>query len=67
MIIYNHDTDAMVGCLEISSANATNPKLFNLTSGRYFGQGQKAATFFAKVSQEWSLDHLLIVFLSETS
>jgi hypothetical protein len=64
VITKNHRTDSILGCLEISSANATNKKLFHLASGRFLGQRQKEATIFAKISQEWSLDPLLIFFPS---
>ena len=36
-------------------------------SGRLLGQGQKAASSFAKISQEWSLGHTLIFFPLEAS
>lgn len=56
----------MLGCLQISSASAINPKHFNLVSGRFSGQGQKAATFIAKIAQEWPPGYLLIFFSSGT-
>jgi hypothetical protein len=43
---------SILAFLEISSANTINPKFFNLASDRFLGQEQKAATFFAKLSQE---------------
>jgi hypothetical protein len=58
---------SVLGYLEVSSADNIHLKLFNLASGKFLRQGQKANTFFAKTPQEWSLGHLLIVFPSETS
>lgn len=52
---------------EISSADTINPKLFSLASGKLFGQGQKAATYFTKISQEQSLGKILNFFSPETS
>jgi hypothetical protein len=49
VVINNHRTQSIIGCLGISSANAIDPKLINLASGRFLEQGQKAATFFAKI------------------
>ena len=43
----------ILGCLEITSAKDFSAELSIFASGRIFGQGQKAVTFFAKVSQEW--------------
>lgn len=48
-----------VGCLEIL-VYVINQKLFNLASGKFSGQVQKAATFFAILSQEWFLGCLLL-------
>lgn len=48
------------GCFEIAFANAINQKLFNLVSGRHFGQ---AVTFFIKTSQEQTLAHILNIDL----
>jgi hypothetical protein len=42
-------------------------KKFNSVSNRLIGQGQKAATFFLKMPQEWLLAQLLILLTSETS
>jgi hypothetical protein len=41
----------MLGCFEISSANAINLKLFTLASGWFFDKSKKAVTFFTKISQ----------------
>lgn len=41
-------------------------KLFILVSGRFLGQGHKAAIFIDKILQESSLAQLLILFPSET-
>lgn len=60
-------TESISGSLEISSAKEMNLILFNLTSGRFLGQEQKSAIFFAKISQDWSLTQLLILHLYETS
>lgn len=40
---------------------------FNLASGGFLEQGQKSATFFPNILQEWSLGQFLIVFSSEIS
>jgi hypothetical protein len=48
----NQATQLILGCLEISSANAVSSKLSNLAAGYLFGQGEKAATFFARIPQE---------------
>lgn len=37
----SHSTESIWDCLEMSSTNTINPKLFNLASGRYFGQGEE--------------------------
>jgi hypothetical protein len=60
-------TPSILGCLEIFSAKATNPKFFSLASVRLFEREQKAATLFAEISQALPLGHLLIFFFSETS
>jgi hypothetical protein len=60
MIINNHATESMLGCLEISSAIGISIKLFNLGSGRFLGQEKKLDIFFAKIPEEWSLAQLLI-------
>lgn len=62
----------ILGCLEISSANAINIDLFNLATDRFFGQQQKTATIFIKISQEMSLHYTIInnfplwIFMSQT-
>lgn len=50
---------SVLGCLAIL-VYVINQKLFNLASGRFSGQVQKAATFFAIISQEWFLGRLLL-------
>lgn len=49
------------------SWNFLSPKinllLFNLALGKFLGQGQKVAKFFAKLSQEYLLAQLLIFSL----
>lgn len=52
-------TQSVLGCLEIL-VYVVKQKLFNLSSGRYSGQVQKAAIFFAIISQEWFLGCLLL-------
>jgi hypothetical protein len=39
---------SILGYIEISSANSINPKLFNLASCRFLGQGQKEAASLLK-------------------
>lgn len=56
-----------LGCFEISSVNGINPQFFTLASGWLFGQRQKSATSFTKVSQEQFLGSILKSFSSETS
>ena len=41
-----HKTQSILDCLKTSSTNSMNPKLFNLTSVRYFGKGQKGAHYY---------------------
>jgi hypothetical protein len=48
----NDQTESKLGCLRFSFAKEINLNLFNLASGRRFGQGQTAATVFTKTSQE---------------
>lgn len=60
-------TESISGSLEISSAKEMNLILFNLTSGRFLGQEQKSAIFFAKISQDWSLTQVLVLHPYETS
>lgn len=43
MIIDVHMWESILGCLEISSDTTINLKHFNLFSGKFLGQGQKAA------------------------
>jgi hypothetical protein len=68
-----HETKAESLCwafFETSFVNAVNKNFLpNLTcaSGRLFRNGQKAATFFTKISQEQSLGHILKFFFTETS
>lgn len=57
----------ILGCLEISSTKDIVPLLLILPSGKFSWQGQKSATFFIKVSQEWSIAQVLILFPSEIS
>lgn len=52
----------LLWCLEISFANTISPKLFNLTSDRFF----LTANSFDKILQEWFLG-LLLIFFSEIS
>lgn len=52
-------TQSVLGCLAVL-VYVINQKLFNLASGRFSGQVQKAATFFAIISQEWFLGRLLL-------
>jgi hypothetical protein len=46
--------------------SAINLSLFTLTSGRFFRQRQKAATFFTKTSRKHSVCHILKNFSVET-
>ena len=46
--------ESLVGCFDISSGNGS--------LGGFFGKGQKAATFFTKISQDRPLDYLLMFF-----
>ena len=39
----NHVTESILGCLEISPANVSNHRLFNLASSRFFRQGSKSS------------------------
>jgi hypothetical protein len=41
--------------------NAIKPKLFNLASGWYFGQEQKAAALLVKLSQEQPFTNILLL------
>lgn len=41
------------------------PLLCNLTSVKFLEQGQKETKFFAKISSEWQLVKLIILFLSK--
>lgn len=50
------------GYLEVSSTKNIIPLLLNLPSGKFLWQGQKSTTFFIKVSKEWSIVQLLILF-----
>jgi hypothetical protein len=56
---FNQRTKSMMGISETSFIHAINLSLFTLFSSRFFGQWQKAATFFTKISQERSLSHKL--------
>lgn len=47
-----HKTESIVGCSEIYLAIRINPKLFTLVSGRLCRGGQKAVTFFTKMSPQ---------------
>jgi hypothetical protein len=62
----NQRTKFLLGCFEMSSVNANNINLFNLASGRFFRQGQKAAIFFKKIPQKQPLCHIQ-KFFSETT
>ena len=53
--------------LEIFPSKEINQILFNLTSDRLLGQGQKAAIFIVKIAQERFLAQSLILFSPETS
>lgn len=53
MVTNNHEIESLSGCLEIF-AKEINPLLYNLASGRFLEQGQKA-TFFANLSKCFSL------------
>jgi hypothetical protein len=48
LTINSYEIQSILGCLEISSANGIS---FNFGSSTLLGQGQKAATFFTKVSE----------------
>ena len=48
-------TEYLLDYFNISFANAINPTLFTLASGKFFRQCQKPANFIAKMSQEQSL------------
>jgi hypothetical protein len=50
--------ESTLGSLDIFSANVFSPKPIDLVSNRPFGHKQKAATFFAKISQKWSVKPL---------
>jgi hypothetical protein len=43
-------TKSILGCLEVSSANAINPKILQVYI--FLGQGQKLLTFFTKIAKE---------------
>lgn len=59
--------ESIWGCFEMSSVNEINKlQIFPLASHRHFGQGQKAATFFNKISQEQSLGHILPFFSNQS-
>ena len=50
------DQDELIlGGLDIASTNEISSLFFNLVMGKFLGQGQKATTFFAKISEEYSL------------
>lgn len=59
-------TQSILGVLEIS-VYGIGSKLFNLALGRFLGPGPKAATFFAKTSEELSQAQLPNISLCETS
>lgn len=66
-ITYNYITESMLDCLEIFSGKDINPLLFNLALGNFLWQSQTAVLSFAKISQDWAVDQLLLIFCSETS
>lgn len=59
-------TTSMLRCLQISNKEI-GLLLFNLASGKFLRQGEKTATFFVEISQEWSLAQLLALIPPETS
>ena len=54
-MITKHMTESIVGCQEISFAQAIRSKHSKFGSNRSLGEGQKAGTFFVKISHEGSL------------
>jgi hypothetical protein len=58
----NQRTESLLGVSEISFVNINNINLLALVLGRLFRQGQKAATFYTKISQKQSLGHTLKFF-----
>jgi hypothetical protein len=58
----NQRTKSLLGSFEISFVNSIDLRFFTLASGRLFRQGQKAAIFFTKISQNLSLGHILKFF-----
>lgn len=54
-VINSHVAEPILDCLEISYTEEISPLLFNSALGKFLGLEQKAATFSATISQEWSL------------
>ena len=61
----NYTTQLILGCFEISSANAINPKLFKLPSGSLFQTRAKSSYILGQNITITVLGHLLIFFPSE--
>ncbi|XP_052579668.1 cystatin-related protein 1-like [Peromyscus californicus insignis] len=63
----DHMEESIPDYVESSFVNRINIKLINLSSSKIFRQRKKAATLFAKISQEQSLGHVLTLISSENS
>jgi hypothetical protein len=63
----NQRTKSMLGISETSFVNEIYINIDIVALGRFFRQGQKAATFFTKIPQKQSLCHTLKFFSFETS
>lgn len=64
-LLKSNDHVTALGYLEISSAKEISPLLFNLASGRFLRQKQKAYQIIVRLPQKWFLVQL-ILFPSET-